>query len=454
MKSFKIYTILGIVALFLCASCNVLDQENPSDIIEGDVSTSMEALRVGMYSSLQSRDYYGGNYLLTAEGYSDNGATGGFNFPALDEIGIKSLTPSNQITEKVWVALYKSINAANNILTRIDNAKELDEKTRNSIKGEALFVRALAHFDVLRMWGAHWDQGSPFGIPVINKPQGFTDIVGRSSVAGTYAAIFADLKFAEALITDDSNGKGYVTNSVVNAISARIYLYANDKAKAKEYADKVIASNKYVFFSPSDYLVTYTGRQTRETIFELIFDSQNQSTYNFATYSRPLALRTETTYLVSSGLDTFFMSRKNDIRAESVNFKDNDASIAPDGRSEKYRGEKLRDNPAYIIRYAEILLIAAEAKGRIAGLADLNTLHIARGMAAIKASEVNTDADYMAAIQDERRSELNMEGHRYFDLARIGQVEKVLGASVLPVFPIPFRELTATKGAIKQYPGY
>ncbi len=454
MKSFKIYTILSIVMLFLGASCNVLDQENPSDIIESEVSISMEALRVGMYSSLQSRDYYGGNYPLTADGFSDNGATGGFNFPALDEVGARAITPSNQIIEKIWVAVYKSINAANNVLTRIDNAKDLDEKTMKSIKGEALFVRALSHFDALRMWGAHWDQGSAFGIPVVNKPQGFTEIVGRSSVAGTYAAILADLKSAEALITDDSNGKGYITHTVVNALSARVYLYANDNAKAVEYANKVIDTKKYVFFNPSDFLVTYTGRQTRESVFELIFDAQNQSIYNFATYSRPDAFRTEISYFASSDLDTFFMSRKNDVRAESVNFKDNDASISPDGRSEKYRGEKLRDNPAYIIRYAEILLIAAEAKGKTAGLADLNTLHTARGMAAIKASDVSTDAAYTAAIQDERRAELNMEGHRYFDLARIGQVETVLGIGVLPVFPIPFRELTATKGAIKQYPGY
>ena len=114
----------------------------------------------------------------------------------------------------------------------------------------------------------------------------------------------------------------------------------------------------------------------------------------------------------------------------------------------------MQDNPAYVLRYAEILLISAEAKGFSAGLADLNTLRQKRGLSNLTVSAVNTDAKFTDAILNERRAELNMEGQRFSDLARFNLIEKVLGKDVKSTFPIPLREIEATKGAIKQYPGY
>lgn len=169
-------------------------------------------------------------------------------------------------------------------------------------------------------------------------------------------------------------------------------------------------------------------------------------------YARPEANRSEVIFLLSADLDKFFKTRADDVRAESADFKNNDATIAPDGRSEKYRGEQTRDNPAYILRVAELYLIAAEAAGKAKGMTYLNTLRTARGMKVLAAN--TSDAEFAQAVADERRAELNNEGHRYFDLARTSKVQEVMGADVKSNFPIPLREITASNGAVLQNKGY
>ncbi len=69
-------------------------------------------------------------------------------------------------------------------------------------------------------------------------------------------------------------------------------------------------------------------------------------------------------------------------------------------------------------------------------------------------ADVPDDATYLNAVLDERRAELNFEGHRLFDLARTGKVGAVLGTGVQPIMPIPQRELEATGGVVIQNPNY
>lgn len=130
-----------------------------------------------------------------------------------------------------------------------------------------------------------------------------------------------------------------------------------------------------------------------------------------------------------------------------------DESITSDGsgRTEKYRGEDTKDNPAYILRLAEMYLIRAEARGKAGGMEDLNTLRLLRGLTEITPV---TDDDFLNAVLDERRAELNFEGHIYFDLARTGRITEVADSEFRAALPIPLREITATAEALRQNPGY
>ncbi len=205
---------------------------------------------------------------------------------------------------------------------------------------------------------------------------------------------------------------------------------------------------------PDDFQNIYTSKLTSESIFELVFDPQNISAFNAATYLRDDALRSDVIFLANSDLNTFFQNRPEDRRGELVDFINNDVSIEPDGRSQKYRGETTKENSAYIIRLAEMYLVRAEALGLDGGLDDLNTIREARGMDPLSAEELGSEDDFLTAVLDERRAEFNFEGSRLFDLARTGKVEAYMGNGVLSMMPIPQREIDGTNGVVEQNPGY
>ena len=97
-------------------------------------------------------------------------------------------------------------------------------------------------------------------------------------------------------------------------------------------------------------------------------------------------------------------------------------------------------------------LIKAEASGfGGGGLAILDGIRILRGMAVATAT---SDEEFLNVLMEERRSELNFEGHRYFDLAHFGKVNAILGEDVLPCLPVPQREVNASGSLLEQYPGY
>lgn len=450
-----ILIILAIGGLFACQKLNVV---SPNDVASENVFKDGNGLRsalIGLYSSLQARDYYGGYYPLIADLNSDVAKAGGYDNPALNEIGDHALTASNIYVEQTYVALYKCITNANAIIAAADkiNDVNLDEAEKNRIKGEALAIRGMIHFDLLRMFGYHWDEGSEYGIPVVTTVQGPYDIVPRSTVAQAYTAIETDLNDAIGLLANAEVNAKYMNLLAAKSILARVYLYHKKYEAAASLAQEVIDDGTFSLLDADNFLTIYSGRLSAESIFELSFDAQNPSFFNATTYVRDDALRSEILFVASEGLKTFFEGRPGDRRADLLDFVNNDPSILPDGRTQKYRGEVAKDNPAYIIRVAELYLIAAESKGLAGGgLSDLNLLRANRGLGAATA---NNESAFQQLVADERLAELNFEGDRFFDLARTGKISDVLGVGQEKgVFPIPQRELIASKNQIKQNPGF
>lgn len=453
------------LATILFSSCeSFLSQTSTNDVANSDMFTdaaSLESARIGMYNTLQNQYYYGGFYPLMVEAYSDNGATGGYDNLDLDELGYKAATPNNIYIENCWIAIYNTIYTANQIITNAEgiNDATLTDEVRNDIIGEALTIRAMAHFDLLRMFGEHWDNASIYGIPVVTTILSPEDVVGRSTVSETYAAILNDLLTAETMLSNDDlrldpptfKGAQFITKTACQALLARVYQYQFDYTNAAIYVQKVITEGFANLLSSSEFGAIYTTKLSSEAIFELVFNGQDKSQFNALTYARPDALRSEVSFLASAELNTFYDDRTDDLRFGLIDFINNDLSIEPDGRTQKYRGEVFQDNSAYVLRYSEMLLILAEASGYPAGVANLNDLRNARGMT--DASPASPE-EFAQDLIDERRSELNFEGHRYFDLAHFGLVTDILGEGVLPCFPVPGREINASGGVIEQYPGY
>lgn len=450
----KLIILLFVISFTSCKK--ILDVVSPNEVADGDVFKGVAGLRnarIGMYSTLEDQNYYGAIYPLVAECYTDNGTTGGYDVIDLNDIASRTVQPSNIYIENTYIAIYNTIYTANKIINNIDKVADVEADEKSNITGEALFVRALANFDLLRMFGEHWDKSSQYGISIITSSDAIKTPVARSTVDDSYKKIIQDLQTA---LNDLNayNGNQYISPSAAKALLARVYLYYGDKTNAAKMASGVIADNNFSLLGPGDFPQIYTKKLTTESVFELVFDLQHPSFYNTNTYLRDDALRSDVNFLANADLNTFFEGRPEDLRSQLVDFENVDVSIQPDGRTQKYRGEATKDNSAYVIRLAEMYLIRAEARGKTTGLADLNTLREARGMSDLTDEDVSTDEDFINAVLDERRAELNFEGHRLFDLARTGKVADVLGEDVNPIMPIPQREIAATNGVVKQNPGY
>jgi len=453
----RLYISIACLILITFSSCSkILDVQSPNSVEDANVFTSLPGLlnaRIGMYSTLQDRNYYGGSFPLISECYTDNGTTGGYDVIDLNEIAARAVTPTNLYVQNIYLAIYNTIYTANKIINNIDKVPNVPDDQKSNILGEALFVRAMGEFDLLRLYGEHWDKTSAYGISIVINTDSIKASIPRSSVDESYQQIFSDLNQSVGLLNSYS-GNQYISPSAANALLARVSLYYKDYPGAIAASTLVIDDNTFSLFPTGEVTKIYTDRQTPESVFELSFDLQNQSFYNILTYSRIDALRSDVNFIASQNLNDFFLSRPEDTRGVLVDTVNEDASIQPDGRSQKYRGETTKDNSGFILRLAEMYLIRAEAKGRAAGLADLNTIRTNRGLAALVPADVPDDATYTNEILDERRAELNFEGARLYDLARTGQVEAVLGSGVQPIMPIPQREISATNSVVTQNPGY
>ncbi|CAN5797325.1 RagB/SusD family nutrient uptake outer membrane protein [soil metagenome] len=451
-------SFLFALAITLTGCNKILDVVSPNAVEDQNVFTSVSGVRnarIGMYSTLQNKNYYGGYFPLLAECYADNGSTGGYDVIDLNDIAYRTVSTSNLYAQNIYTAIYNSIYTANKIISNL-NSKSipgLEDEEKNNIIGEALFVRAMGHFDLLRLYGEHWDKTSKYGISLATSTDEPKVAIARSSVDDSYKQIIADLQLAGSSL-NVYTGNQYISTAASNALLARVYLYYGDMAKAAALATEVIDDGNFALFGADDFTKIYTERLTAESVLELKFDQQNPSAYNTATYVRADALRSDVFFLSSESLNDFFSSRPDDRRSALVDYVDVDLSISPDGRTEKYRGETTKDNSCYMIRLAEMYLIRAEAKGRTNGLADLNIIRVSRGMKALKLTDVPNATSYLNAVLNERRAELNFEGHRLFDLARTGKVAEILGVDVNPIMPIPQREIAATNGAVEQNQGY
>lgn len=456
MKGIKYILLFALITITATSCKKILDVVSPNEVGDDGIFTSIDGLRnarIGMYNTLQDRNYYGGYFPLFTESYTDNGSTGGYDVIDLNDLAARTVGTANIYVQQSYNAIYNTIYTANKIINNIDAVPGLDAGERDNTLAEALFVRALAEFDLLRTWGEHWDKTSPYGISIVTTNDAPEQAVARSTVEQSYQQIIDDLLQADGLF-NSYQGNQYSSSSAAKALLARVYLYHGDMSEAADMATAVIDDANFALFGPDDFTKIYTEKLTEESVFELVFDPQNISAYNAATYLRDDALRSDVIFIANADLNSFFENRPDDRRSQLVDFTNNDVSIEPDGRSQKYRGETTKENSGYIIRLAEMYLIRAEALGVEDGLADLNAIRTSRGMEALSSEDFETEDDYISAILDERRAELNFEGQRLSDLARLGKVEEYLGDGVNPIMPIPARETSATNDVVEQNPGY
>lgn len=403
-----------------------------------------------------------------------------------------SITPTQDGLDRWWSALYEGIKYANVVIVKVPDIA-MDEGLKNQYVGEAKFLRALYYFDLVRAWG---------GVPIITTltPDLKTP---RSTKDETYQLIIDDLKFAvdnlplqSALTGADY---GHATKGAAEALLAKVYLFQNDFPNAEIYALNVINSGLYSLDPDFVHTFSVDGQFNSESVFEVgaigldgFQNGGNQWGNNQGVrgtpnkgwgFNRPSVdlmnsfeasdpRKDGTIIFLGEVLDgitilgdgstpdiTYADPPTNSIIKEIECY--NQKVWTPTNSDQASWGSNKR-----IIRYADVLLMAAEALNEDGNpgeaLIYLNQVR-ARARAGNNLilpdiTETNKDA-LRSLILHERRSELALESERFWDLVRTGNAVAVLGplgfvAGKNELLPIPQTQIDLSQGTMEQNPNW
>ena len=434
----KLFSIISIAALLLFFSgcTKYLDLEPSQSISENIALNSDENVKnvlIGAYSQFASPGIYGGGILRDAELLGGDGEiqwVGTYIDPR--QIFNKDMLSTNSEAYVHWRDAYNVINIANNILTAIDVVNDEDQ---DRIEGEALFLRGLMYFDLVRFFGKQYEAGSnntQYGVPLILTPtRGITSesFVGRNTVEEIYNQVIADLSSAALKLPPDNDI--YASTGAASALLARVYLQKGDYANARDAASKVIADGNYTILG--SYAACFNkDNNTAEDIFATQITPQDRFSAMTEFFSVPAyGGRDGDIDILQAHLDLY---PAGDERLDLF-FMGNGAM-----RTGKWNNQYGCIN---LIRLAEMYLIRAECNQRLSTtvgatpLADYNTIHTRAGNTSVGSVTLND-------ILLERRLELAFEGFKIHDIKRLK-----LSVGTRPyndnklLFPIPQRELDA-----------
>jgi starch-binding outer membrane protein, SusD/RagB family len=467
-KYFGILTLTVLLSLTF-SSCEKLLETDLNDRIPNESAISstrdLQLVLNGAYDGLQSGSVLGGNPVIYAELLADDAIVG--NEQKLNRFGkyeIYRMTSSPQITEiaSFWGSAYAAVNRANNVIYAIDENVVDDSEfdvNKDRLKGEALFVRAVAHFELVRFFAKPYDVeniggNTQLGIPYRLKPSFHPDSLAaaRESVETVYANIISDLQESKVLLESAGSMTSNSTASAMSATAmlARVCFFSGNYTLAAQYANEVITSTYYDLSVDVAEVYNLSGNQyNSEVIFQMVnieTDNSNSLIDAYARSKNPLFQTTKSMYDMYSEND----SRRKLITKYFVIYfvKKYDETLA-DGVSQPL-------NRVYI-RLAEMHLIRAEAVLLAGGNAteafdSYNALRM-RAYGENYVPETVALNDLLDSVRNERRRELCFEGDRYHNLKRLKLPlrDGVEWNSDAPIFKIPADEVSGNS-LIEQNP--
>ena len=390
-----------------------------------------------VYNSMRGVGYYGRNLSVLPDMSTDNLVQTSESLVNFLEVTDWLYTPQNGTVAETWLACYSIINNANIIINSIDKlTTPANQKQANRIKGQCLAVRAMVHFDLMRYFADNLNRNSTSaGVPYrklsVLEESPASIKPSRETVSSNYDNIYADLNTARTLLSDidvsiNGNGPKYKVDLIsLSAIYARVALYARDYPAAISNATTVI--NALPLATRSVYPSIWRDQSNTEVAFASLFSlGEFASRLAGDVYSPPPG----TNRSQFEGNPTLFtqIDEVNDVRFSTSVTRGFSTTSLVRANSRlvvtKFLGkgsaiDGIVDWKAF--RTGEMYLIRAEAYANTPGqegnaLVDLNTLRAARIQGFVNGTE--TGQALIDAIALERRKELFMEGHRWFDLKR------------------------------------
>jgi starch-binding outer membrane protein, SusD/RagB family len=389
-----------------------------------------------------------------------------------------------------WSTLYDGVKRANVVIEKVAPIA-MDETLKARCIGEAKFLRALFYFDMVRAWG---------GVPIVVTTKPATSMV-RAPAEEVYNLIKADLLQAIEVLPEKSEygaaDLGRASKGAAKSLLAKVFLFQGDTQNAEKYALEVIQSTQYGLMPNFADANSEAGVHGAESIFEIGALPSEQIENGGNQYANVQGVRGTPNRgwgfnRPSLNLQNSFEPGDSRLEATVIylgEVMDGEIVIAGDGQTpdetrdaqgnlveiECYnqkvwtKGVNVPTQFSHnrrLIRYADVLLMAAEALNKnnkpvqaLEYLNDVRERARAGNPAALPDIIIMDKAALDELIFNERRHELAMEGHRFWDLIRTNRAAAVLGplgfvAGKHELLPIPQIEVDLTQKRIAQNPNW
>ena len=490
---------IKIIVLFLMLGCNktYLDKAPITDYNpNGYYSTTAAAKQglYGVYDMLQKDGTYNRYMWSVVHGRSDDGSeAAGDSYDRLKDFSDDASTPAHN---EGWIMHFQGITRANSLISGLEESTTVPDADKVRILGEAKFLRSLYYFNLVNIFG---------GVPIITKPLSPTEAnVPRNTIEEVYKQIETDLQVAIAALPLSKDipaaEKGRASKGSAQTLLARAYLFQGNYTEAAKLSLDVINSNQYIL-TPGEtgfrtnFLIS--GENGPESIFEVQYSEANASkgwaqeegneganwlrpgfiggwsgemfnkSFRETAATRPAALQ---------GIDVNDPRRKYTLTVPNTNLPvDGDpgymvpANVLPQTSAKHWSttGYQNGYNDAInwiVLRYAEVLLIRAEAliEGNInldEATNRINEVRTRVGLPNIPAGKTQTELRDI--VRYERRIELAQELTRFWDLRRWNLLteamkiaEKINYEPKFQYAPIPQIQIDLSQNVLVQNEGY
>lgn len=502
MKKINKIIIMSLALLSLMA-CTNLDEE-PVGLLAPQsffkTQADAEAAVMGGYSWIESEFLYGRRLLIVLQLAGDMCDIGDIGTPA-QRVQVNNFTAdsNNGAVTDMWPAFYQVIGAANSAISGIPGV-EMNEDYKNQLIAEAKMIRALCYYHMVQLWG-----DIPYMGEFVSDPASIKDI-SKTPASEIYKHIIADceegIKYLPNTYTKGIRSRP--TKGAAKTMLASVYLTTKDYAKAAQYAEDVINNaSVYGYDLLADYqdLWKAVNGDHKEQIWAVDF----KGSFKGATYPQQVDFMAPITgvrdanmqgwsvVVASPGVYASFDDRDYRKKVSFVTETPVKGVMTPYTKWRwprihiakwcLYPGSSaadgtLSDHNYNIFRYAEVLLIAAEAINEASGGPNAKAYEYINK---VRTRARNYDgaqtefpanliagmsqADFRAAVREERRVELAFEWKRWYDIKRWDIGTEVFTGSnsyephpnfqkIRYFLPLPQDELDRNPNLLPQNPGY
>jgi len=428
-----------------------------------DAIAAVNGVYAGFISPLNcgADDYYGRNFIMLVE-YPGETVTSRYGATHdRGSIDALNMTVDHPYTSTTWLCAYSVIGSANLVIANVPNIASMDATLRNRVTAEARFLRAIHYFNLVRLFG-----DVPLRLEPVTRLENLE--MPRTPAAEVYRAIIDDLQFAAQNLPASytrADDRGRATRGAAQALLAKVHLQygavhgggtASFNAAAAA-AREVVQSNRYTLLPDFARIFALDNEMNQEVIFAVQNSRVSGLGGRLSQHVAPIgsglsgaqpggisfypewpfyqgwpdadrrkAGTFQTSYTHPTHGALTWSRPRTGTNAQTTTFLNNFGTPGGGPFFRKYLDPQATtgagdENDMILLRHADVLLMLAEAVNEASGptaeaYSAINAVRARAGLAALPAGL--TQAQFRDAVHLERRYELILEGHTYFDMQR------------------------------------